>query len=210
MSPSDMCFNNTAEKSFGDAKSRLCNTMVHNPIYEGEGPVYESVQPQSKTSTAAAVTLLATVTVDTFADQHYDSLHNPDAPSPLDESTLKMVCRSDHSTLSSQPQNKSTISSNAYTQLTVPDSGTASTPSPPAGTVMMALKKNGQERNKLHLTLSLRGNDSGQNTCDAWEADSPRTCSTAMSDMDENAFGSLSHSLKVGCSKATSDDTVQQ
>ena len=110
MSPSDMCFNNTAEKSFGDAKSRLCNTMVHNPIYEGEGPVYESVQPQSKTSTAAAAaTLLATVTVDRFSDQHYDSLHTPGSPSPLDESTMKMVCCGDHSILSSQPQNKSTI-----------------------------------------------------------------------------------------------------
>ena len=28
------------------SRNRVCNVMVHNPIYNGDGPVYESVQTQ--------------------------------------------------------------------------------------------------------------------------------------------------------------------
>ena len=50
--------------------------MIPNPIYEGEGPVYESVQPKVKTPTA--VTRLITRSDDTKLPNEpepYDSLH---------------------------------------------------------------------------------------------------------------------------------------
>ena len=114
--------------------------MVPNPIYEGDGPVYESVHNQQSLDQLAAQ-----------IGSHYSA--NWDGS--LMKNTVRYV---------DQPTGFHCNTSDDINSTTFNDSSTniqkypahASMPS----TQKMALKKNGQERNKLHLTLSLPGNDS--------------------------------------------------
>lgn len=121
--------------------------MVHNPIYDGDGPVYESVQnhPSQSRDTASQYDNIhcteATYTIqdnshpsgNRYVDQpvhfHKNMLVHTDKTTndPLSTSTNALKCSTCDSMLSTQK---------------------------------MALKKNGQERNKLHLTLPLHESDS--------------------------------------------------
>ena len=65
-------------------------------------------------------------------------------------------------------------------------SGSASLSVPLTTPRVMGLKKNGQERNKLHLTLSLGSNDcSNSCTNEVMPKSIPKMCAVAPADMDE-------------------------
>lgn len=123
--------------------------MVPNPIYDG--PVYESVRTQ------------------------FDSLTS---------TTLKDVGMADNSVCNSQPGSPTTVSDNSVryvdppvaaavqmskirsnsfvTSIPLPSSARSDDPqsAPRATSISIpTTKKNGKERNKLHLTLTLTGND---------------------------------------------------
>ena len=124
--------------------------MVNNPIYDGDGPVYEGIRPQYETPTA--VILQAT-----------DTSNN-------DANTVRYV---------DQPVRLSQVRSQSFIHHTVSNVDAANVPnrshsvSMPAARAM-ALKRNGQERNKLRLTLSLQGgSDSGTTTGSTGIGDMP-------------------------------------
>ena len=131
-----------------EKKVKLSKVMVSNPIYEGDGPVYDSVQTQDIVNSVTESNMLRSIlTTDGQDTNIYQSLsdmaHYIDRPIQLHHSL--------------------------YTN-TAPDGSDTGTPvdtpteSMPLTTPrVMALKKNGQERNKLRLTLSLGGNSSAIN-----------------------------------------------
>ena len=134
-----------------ESKSRVCNVMVQNPIYDGDGPVYESVQTQLETE------LNISQSEDT-TDQRYNNLHTDNIVS--DDSTM----------------------------VNAPISGSASMSMPLTTSRVMGLKKNGQERNKLCLTLymSLGSNDSSNShTNEVMPESIPKMCAVAPADMGE-------------------------
>ena len=146
--------------------------MVHNPIYEGDGPVYESVQTQYEGNE----TELNFSQSEDETDRQYDNLrlcvNNTaryiDPPVQLHYLYTSNIV-SDDSDMVNAPINRSASLS---TPLTTPR--------------VMALKKNGQERNKLHLTLSLCGNDSSNShTSEVVPKLIPKSCVVAPADTDE-------------------------
>ena len=142
--------------------------MVHNPIYDGDEPVYESVQTQLETE------LSISLSEDT-TNQHYDNLH---------------VSLNDTAWYVNPPAQLQYL----YTAGTHTASNSMNTPVNRSASVSMsettpkvtALKKNGQERNKLHLTLSLGGNDSSNgHTGEGAPKLIPATHAVVPADMDE-------------------------
>ena len=135
--------------------------MVHNPIYDGDGPVYESVLTQHKMNNETEL--------DT-RDRQYDNLRlswNNTArcvDPPVHLQYLYTNAASNVSGSVNAPINRSTSVS---MPLTAPR--------------MMSLKKNGQERNKLHLTLSLGDNNCSNNRTYADE----NVCAVAPEDVNE-------------------------
>ena len=125
--------------------------MVINPIYEGDGPVYDSVQNQdvvnSVTESNMLQSILTTDEQDTNIHQslsdtgHYS---NNDRPVQLHHSLYT---------------NAASDGSDTGTPVDTPTESM-----PLTAPRIMALKKNGQERNKLHLNLSLGGNSSAKNS----------------------------------------------
>ena len=65
-----ICLFNTflTEIKLNESRNRVCNVMVHNPIYDGDGPVYESVQNQLEINNETEIQSEDTT------DQQYDSL----------------------------------------------------------------------------------------------------------------------------------------
>lgn len=142
-------FRNNTERRNSDAKQRVCNAMIPNPIYGGDeaesGPVYDSIRPQYETLVAVA-------------PSQTSSLPGTSRNDELDEDkTVRYV---------GQPQlQPSQLRSMSFASSSVSDGNgdrPAVPPTPPRSTSVsitnaraMALKKNGQERNKLHLTLQL-------------------------------------------------------
>lgn len=142
-------FRNNTERRNSDAKQRVCNVMIPNPIYSGDeaesGPVYDSIRPQYETLVAVA-------------PSQTSSLPGTSRNDELDEDkTVRYV---------GQPQlQPSQLRSMSFASSSVSDGNgdrPAVPPTPPRSTSVsitnaraMALKKNGQERNKLHLTLQL-------------------------------------------------------
>lgn len=182
------------EKKFSESKSRVCNAMVHNPIYDGDGPVYESVQNREETQLPAD-----TIQSTEPTDRQYDSLHvsTPPATSALQsDTTLNTVRYVDqplhlHGKLfvhtKTSPSDSDAVSIPRSTSVSIP----------PAR--VMALKKNGQERNKLHLTLSLGGSGTNHFTGEVVPR-SPPNASSVLADGDEaytvmSPAGSLCRSL---------------
>ena len=106
--------------------------MVHNPIYDGDGPVYESVQTRLKENNETELNISQS---EDTTDQQYDNLR---------------VCLNDTARYVDPPVSNS---ANA------PINRSASVSMPQITPKVMALKKNGQERNKLRLTLSLGAQD---------------------------------------------------
>lgn len=118
--------------------------MVHNPIYVGDEPVYESVENQKSQPRDAALqydNIYCTEETHTFQDDSYLS-GNRYIDQPVHF----------HNNLFAHTNNTTDDSRGTFAN--APNSTTcASVPS----TRKMAIKRNGQQRNKLHLTLSLPG-----------------------------------------------------
>lgn len=116
------------------------NAMVHNPIYDG--PVYESVQAQfeSLTSTTQQVAGISVCN------------SQPSTPTTTSENSVRYT---------DPPVQVPKIGSNSFasnTSAPVPDSVPQST-----SIAIPAIKKNGEKRNKFHLTLALTGKDLDMN-----------------------------------------------
>ena len=139
--------------------------MVHNPIYDGDGTVYESVQTQFET---------ASLSEDT-TDLHYDNLHVS-----LNDTARYVNPPAQLQYLYTAGTNTASNSMNAPVNRSSSVSMSETTPK------VTALKKNGQERNKLHLTLSLSGNDSSNGRRGEVVPKSiPSTHAAVPADMDE-------------------------
>ena len=137
--------------------------MVNNPIYDADGPVYESVHAQYETE------LNMSQSEDT-TDQQYDNLR---------------ICSNDTARYAAPPAQLQYLYTNtASNSVNGPINTSASVSISRATPGVMALKKNGQERNKLHLTLSLGGNDSSNS--DVFPELIPKTrAAVAPADVDE-------------------------
>ena len=156
------------EIKLNESKTRVCNAMVHNPIYDGDGPVYESVQTQLETE--LSISLFEDTT-----NQHYDNRHV----------TLNDTAR--YVNPPAQLQYLYTAGTNtASNSMNTPVNRSASVSLPETTPKVIAQKKNNQERNKLHLTLSLGENDSS-NSHTGEEAPKliPATHAVVPMDMDE-------------------------
>ena len=143
--------------------------MVHNPIYDGDGPVYESVQTRREINNETELQS------EDIRDQQYDnlrlSLNN----------TARYINPHDH-----LQYLYTNTASEAGDSVNAPINRSASVSMPLLTPRVMALKKNGQERNKLHLTLSLSGNDSSNNCTSVVVSNSiPKICAIAPEDVDE-------------------------
>ena len=143
--------------------------MVHNPIYEGDGPVYECVQPQHEGNNETELNVSQS---EDTTDRQYDNLRLSlsDTARYVDPPVqLQYLCNSTVSNLAHTPINRS-----------------ASMSMPQTTSGVMTLKKNGQERNKLHLTLSLGGNESSNSyTSEIAPKLVPKMGAIAPADMDE-------------------------
>ena len=130
-------------------ENKVCKVMVHNPIYEGDGPVYESVQTQLEMNSVTESNMPQSVVTTsgqniTFNQSLSDTARYIDRPPQLQQYLYT---------------NSTSDGSDTGTPTDTPTSETV----PLTTSRVMALKKNRQERNKLHLTLSLGGNDSSNN-----------------------------------------------
>ena len=130
------------ERTCSDSKRRVFNTMVPNPIYsaEEEGPVYDSIRPQYETLVAVSPQSLTERNLGDSGEEKADTV---DSVRYID-----------------QPVHVSTLRSQSFAHTISDTSGaipprsfSVSNSGPPVRP--MALKRNGQERNKLHLTLDL-------------------------------------------------------
>ena len=139
------------EKTFDESTNRVQNAMVHNPIYDG--PVYESVQPHFDS--------LSSVTKQDLSSSNTSACNSPPpggcTSTPPNTLQLQSNQQANVRYLDRpiQPQRSQSLShtptpDNNVNQLTM----SMQVPAPGRA---MALKKNGKERNKLHLTLTLEG-----------------------------------------------------
>ena len=126
---------------FRESRGRVGNTMVLNPIYDGDGPLYESVQNERFIQLTTDTGTLYNNLQQTLKHQDDDCLSN----------TARYVDQPAHNAL---VQTKSTTFN--YDPANAPEHVMCG--SVPSSTGKLSLKKNGQERNKLHLTLTLSGN----------------------------------------------------
>lgn len=150
----------TTEKNFDQSTNRVQNAMVHNPIYDG--PVYESVQPHFDS--------LTSVTKQDLSSSNTSACNSPPPscststpPNTLGNSSQGIVRYLDRPVHSIQPHAQRSLSlSNPSTPDNDVNQLAISTQVPTQRN--MALKKNGKERNKLHLTLTLVGANEEANT----------------------------------------------
>ena len=135
-------------------KKKLTKSMVQNPLYARSGPQYEVVSPQLDSSAhdQFARPIMDETRVTHTNNQHYDTINAPRFSSLQDTPTTD----TSHNHVS-QPAHRLSefhISSNACSP-PYEDIMSRSTSSSVPAPSLMGRKKNGQERNKLHLTLSL-------------------------------------------------------
>ena len=157
------------EIKLNESKTRVCNAMVHNPIYDGDGPVYESVQTQLETELSISLS-------ENTTDQHYDNLHV----------SLNDTARYVNPPAQLQYLSYTAGTNTASNSMNAPVNRSASVSLPETTPKVMALKKNGQERKKLHLTLSLGENDSSNShTGEVVTKSNPSTHVAVPADMDE-------------------------
>lgn len=134
--------------------------MVHNPLYDRRGPQYEFV-PSRLESSAQFTRPVVDETRATHP--HYDTINTPRFSSQQDMPTAdthRNVDQPHSADRSSHRPSKfhsvRALSSSNTHNLPYDIISTSTSSSVPAPTFgLMGLKKNGQERNKLHLTLSL-------------------------------------------------------
>ena len=121
--------------------------MIHNPIYEGDGPVYESVQTQLEGNSETQLNISQS---EGTTDRQYDNLR---------------LSLNDTARYVDPPVQLQYLYNN---------------------TVSDSVKKNRQERNKLHLTLSLGGNDSSNSHInEVAPKQIPKTYAVAPAEKDE-------------------------
>ena len=174
---------------FNESKNRVCNVMVHNPIYDGDGPVYESVRTRFETNNATESNMMPQ-SVD-VTDRQYDNLRQ----------SLNDTARYVDPPGQLQHLYTTNTAFEINNSVNAPLSRSSSVSMPPATSRVMALKRNGQERNKLHLTLSLGGNNS--NGGEVAQKPVPKTSAAAPADMEEaytvmSPAGVLCRSLNSG------------
>ena len=137
------------EKTHYESKIRLGKAMVDNPIYVGDGPVYESVLPSTGTQLSAAKTSKAAA--NNYDNKHYEILHTPEDAQVIN-STARYIGQP------VQPRRNSLDSSTCADLETIAKDVQCHTRSKSFSTPTIrsvALKSNGQPRNKLNLTLTL-------------------------------------------------------
>ena len=180
--------------------------MVENPIYVGNGPVYDSILTQPQCIRLEA----QSEQKDTYhcvTNPHYESLPHSEMMADTARYIGQPVQHSlDHchtSSLTSQSETES---------IKHPSSkGTSASAS-----VMMGLKSNGQPRNKLGLTLSLGGYDLTHECSLDNAALSKMHGNTVTSSImhEEEAYavmnpaGSLFYSFKTGCKKKLTKEST--
>lgn len=183
---------------------RACNAMVHNPIYDGAGPVYESVHNKQSHPLDAA--------------SQYDNIHYPEATYTFQNSSyssgnnhIDQPVHFHNNYLFTNTDNTTDNSCGTYA-----NSPNCTACSSIPSTKRMALKKNGQERNKLHLTLSLPRSDCISTK--EFQGAFPKSCEIQADIADEtctvmSSAGAvhltLSNSTSVGDSKLHGDDVQQ-
>ena len=144
-------FSNThtrAERRCVRSRDRVCKAMVLNPIYSGDGPVYDSIQPQIiEPDPQLEAKLLSDA-----SNQHYELLHN--ANDDQSSSTARYIGQPIHSSQS----NPFILSTGSCSIDGDPESGRLIRSSSLSLPATYALKPNGQPRNKLNLTLDLSEN----------------------------------------------------
>lgn len=123
--------------------------MVLNPIYSGDGPVYDSIQPSLNPDPHIEAKLMDSSNV------HYELLHNPD-----DHNASSSTARYIGGPLLPSQSNPLLLSTGHDSDSEARDSShlfRCSSLSLPAtsATKIVALKPNGLPRNKLNLTLNL-------------------------------------------------------
>lgn len=119
-----------------ESKVRACNAMVHNPIYDGDGPVYERVHNQQ------SFDHLATDIKASYSAIQDDSSMN--AVRYIDQP----VCFHNNTSDINNITFNSTNPTNTTTRVSV------------LSTSSVALNKSGKKRNKSCITLSLPENNS--------------------------------------------------
>ena len=157
------------EIKLSESKNSVCKVMIHNPIYAGDGPVYDSVQTQFEGNNDTELNISQS---EDTTDRQYDnvrlSLNDTDR---YVDPPVQLQCLYNN-----------TVSDSAN----APINRSGSVSMPQTTPRVMALKKNGQERNKLHLSLSLGGNDSTNiHTHEAAPKPIPKKYAVALADMDE-------------------------
>ena len=130
------CRDLTKEKS----ATNVCNVMVHNPIYDG--PVYESVQGQFESLNSN--TLLTEGTTDNSCNSQSST------PTTVSDNTVRYT---------DPPVQRSKNGSNSFISSIPPHSSTPDRDTENVPRSTSIIKKNGKERNKLHLTLALTENN---------------------------------------------------
>ena len=128
--------------------------MVHNPLYGRSGPEYEIVPPRPDSSTQFTLPAMDEARATRAVNLHYDTINTPRLSSQQDTPTADADHYVDQPLHNSSEFHSTSFSSNAHIRLPydiISRSASSSMPAPS----LMGLKKNGQERNKLRLTLSL-------------------------------------------------------
>lgn len=136
-------------KALNISTNRVHNAMVHNPIYDG--PVYESVRPHFDTLTTSVKKDLSPSNTSASNGSRPGSSTPPNAGNGNNSQKMARYLdrpiqpRSQSLSHPSTPDNNNPRSTSVCAQ---------------SATRAMGLKKNGKERNKLHLTLTLNGSES--------------------------------------------------
>jgi hypothetical protein len=140
------------EKRVKDTKNKLCKNMIHNPLYDRSGPQipqYEIVSPHPDSGSSAQFIRPASTThpdydtINTLRRTYHYRRDTPATEDHVDQPAQRM----------SKFRRSLEAHSPPYDIMSELTSSSMSAPS------LMGLKKNGRERNKLHLTLSLGNTD---------------------------------------------------
>ena len=149
-------------QSVNASRNRVCNYMIPNPIYDGDGPLYDRVggQPHKDPDTSPTVQKEPDLRYETFQQSsvgatfhEYSELKTANGASidPLTAAKLQSASFCTSTTESNTVIDQSTPQANRYEiDRSDTDHGTRSATS---------VKKSGKERNILQLRLCLSEND---------------------------------------------------
>ena len=136
-------------KALNVSTNRMQNAMVHNPIYDG--PIYENVQRHFDTLTATVK-----------QDLSLSNTSASDSPRPGSSTPPYVGSNNNSQKMARYLDRPIQPRSQSLSHPSTPDNNNPKSTSvcAQAATGVMGLKKNGKERNKLHLTLTLNENES--------------------------------------------------